>query len=65
VDVDYQKEIFVVMTNISSVVQMIEFKERIAQAEIVNNIPFRLHETSADIEPYSERDGGFGSTGRI
>lgn len=63
VDVDYQQEVFVMLTNVSDIHQDIEFQERIAQAEIVRNEGFTLTELSAKPEAYSERNGGFGSTG--
>lgn len=65
VDVDYQKEIFIILTNISKVTQTIPLNERIAQAEIVINESFTLSQVSNPPENYSERDGGFGSTGSV
>jgi dUTP pyrophosphatase len=63
VDVDYQQEIFVLITNISKVAQTIKNQERIAQAEVVANEGVRLRIVKEMPEPYSDRDGGFGSTG--
>ena len=63
VDVDYQQEIFVLMTNISKVNQTIDYQERIAQAEVVVNEGVRLTVLNEMPTAYSERDGGFGSTG--
>ena len=63
VDLDYQKEIFVLMTNISNYPQMIDFQERIAQVEVVRNEILPLSELANPPTQYSERSGGFGSTG--
>lgn len=64
VDVDYQEEIFVLMTNISEMVQVIKKGDRIAQAEIASNIS-NVHFIPIMTRPekHSERNGGFGSTG--
>ena len=63
VDVDYQEEVFVLLTNISEVSQTIKKGDRIAQAEVVCNE--QIHFTVVDSVPtkHSERSGGFGSTG--
>lgn len=63
VDVDYQKEIFVMLTNISDVPVTIAKGDRIAQAEIVRNYIAYFQLVSEHPAPHSERDGGFGSTG--
>ena len=63
VDVDYQQEVFVMLTNVSGVHQDIDFQERVAQAEIVRNEGFTLAELPIMPEAHSERNGGFGSTG--
>lgn len=63
VDIDYQNEIFVLLTNISERLATIEYKERIAQAEIVQNIPCQFVLSENKLIGYSERNGGFGSTG--
>jgi dUTPase len=65
VDVDYQQEVFVLMTNISKVAQTIAYQERIAQAEVVVNEGVRLTVLNEMPTAYSERDGGFGSTGSV
>jgi len=65
VDVDYQQEVFVLMTNISKVAQAIAYQERIAQAEVVVNEGVRLTVLNEMPTQYSERDGGFGSTGSV
>ena len=63
VDVDYQKEIFVMLTNISNETAQIRTGDRIAQAEIVKNVIASFFEVADYPAAYSERDGGFGSTG--
>lgn len=63
IDVDYQKEIFVMLTNISDMVVKIKTGDRIAQAEIVRNYIAEFELVNSDPKPHSERDGGFGSTG--
>lgn len=63
IDVDYQKEIFVMLTNISEVPASISVGERIAQAEVVRQCPAYFELVKEQPKPYSERDGGFGSTG--
>lgn len=63
IDLDYQKEIFVILTNISNVAQQIHLNDRIAQAEVVRNEQFLLCEIPVAPEGWGNRDGGFGSTG--
>lgn len=63
VDVDYQEEVFVLLTNISSMIATITRGDRIAQGEIVCNEPFELSVTKERPVKHSERNGGFGSTG--
>lgn len=62
IDVDYQKEIFVMLTNISVMPVAINTGDRIAQAEIVRNY-IAYFELVDNVTQHSERDGGFGSTG--
>lgn len=63
VDVDYQEQVFVLLTNISAIGQKIKAGERIAQAEVVCNEQVNFVVLSQAPEKHSERDGGFGSTG--
>lgn len=63
VDVDYQYEIFVLLMNVSEVPQKIKKYDRIAQGEVVCNVPFSFVEVKEVPKPHSERSGGFGSTG--
>lgn len=63
VDVDYQEEVFVLLTNISKMHQTIRKGDRIAQAEVTTNEPVKFVVVAKRPEKHSERDGGFGSTG--
>jgi len=63
VDVDYQEEVFVLLTNISAMGQTIKKGDRIAQAEVVCNEPSNFTVLAKAPEKHSERSGGFGSTG--
>jgi dUTP pyrophosphatase len=63
IDVDYQKEIFVMLTNISAMPVTIKTGDRIAQAEVVRQAIVYFQLVSEQPKQYSERDGGFGSTG--
>jgi len=63
VDVDYQQQVFVLLTNISALSQTIKTGERIAQAEVTCNEQFEFVVLAKAPEKHSERDGGFGSTG--
>ena len=63
VDVDYQEEVFVILTNLSKMHQTIRRGDRIAQAEIVCNEPFQIAVSNTRLTKHSERSGGFGSTG--
>lgn len=63
IDIDYQLQIFVLLTNISEKLELLKKGERVAQGEIVYNrtAEFRIVENMPT--QHSERDGGFGSTG--
>ena len=63
VDVDYQEQVFVLLTNISSLGQTIKAGERIAQAEVTCNEKVDFVVLTKQPEKHSERSGGFGSTG--
>jgi dUTP pyrophosphatase len=63
VDVDYQQQVFVLLTNISSIGQTIKAGERIAQAEVTCNERVEFVVLAKAPEKHSERHGGFGSTG--
>lgn len=63
VDVDYQEEVFVLLTNISEIGQTIKRGDRIAQAEVTCNESINFVVIARRPEKHSERNGGFGSTG--
>jgi dUTP pyrophosphatase len=63
VDVDYQQQVFVLLTNISALSQTIKAGERIAQAEVTCNERVEFVVLTKAPEKHSERAGGFGSTG--
>lgn len=63
VDVDYQEQVFVLLTNISEIGQTIKKGDRIAQAEVVCNVPVEFVVIASAPEKHSERSSGFGSTG--
>jgi len=66
VDADYQEEVFVLLTNISTVPVKILPNERIAQAEVVQNLSsiIKMYEAASWPAKLAERSGGFGSTGK-
>jgi dUTP pyrophosphatase len=63
VDVDYQEEVFVLLTNVSKMHATIRKGDRIAQGEIACNEPFHIAVCNTRPTKHSERAGGFGSTG--
>ena len=63
VDVDYQQQVFILIHNISETNQTILYNERIAQGEVIVNEKVSIIEVAEMPKQYSERDGGFGSTG--
>ena len=63
VDVDYQEEVFVLLTNVSKMHATIRKGDRVAQGEVVCNEPFHIALVNTRPEKHSERAGGFGSTG--
>lgn len=63
VDADYQEQVFVMIHNISNAIQTIHIHDRIAQAELHHTPKFVVDKLANPPEPYTDRDGGFGSTG--
>jgi len=63
IDVDYQQEVFVMLTNISNNVTNINIGDRIAQGEVIVNELVSIIQLKEHPTQYSERSGGFGSTG--
>lgn len=75
VDADYRHEVFVLMSNISGCTSVIEHGDRIAQGELVPQMPWHLRPqmplvefswvTVEDADWFTtQRTGGFGSTGK-
>ena len=64
IDSDYVDPVFVILVNISGYIKYIESDNRICQAELYKNQPHILQETFKKPEIKTERDGGFGSTGK-
>lgn len=64
VDFDYQQQVFVILTNISEMVESIRTGDRIAQGEVVHHpkVPIKWILWNPPTQ-HGERSGGFGSTG--
>lgn len=63
VDVDYQQQVYILIHNITETTQVVPYGERIAQGEVIVNELVSIVELNSIPNQYSERDGGFGSTG--
>lgn len=63
IDSDYVEEVFVILWNISGNAVTINNGDRIAQAELVQNVDYTVEQTPARPLPKTNRTGGFGSTG--
>ena len=63
VDSDYVEESFVLLYNTSDGPITIRHGDRIAQAEVICNVPIQFTIIPHKPEKHSERSGGFGSTG--
>ena len=64
IDSDYVEPVFAMITNISGTTQYVKHNERICQAELSKDHLCVLEEISEPPERKSDRDGGFGSTGK-
>jgi len=64
IDSDYVKPVFAMITNISGNTQYVLHYERICQGELFKNQSCILEEISEQPERKTDRDGGFGSTGK-
>ena len=64
IDYDYVEPVFVMLTNISQSPKTINNGDRICQAELVEKVYHSLIEISEPPTQKTERDGGFGSTGK-
>lgn len=63
IDSDYVQETFVLLTNLSENPQSIKVGDRIAQAELVEQIKYEITETTVAPTQKTDRVGGLGSTG--
>lgn len=63
IDADYVEEVFIMLYNISGNAITINSGERVAQAELVQNMEYTIEQTPARPLPKTQRVGGFGSTG--
>lgn len=63
IDCDYVEQLYIMITNISSVTLTINHGDRICQGELIEMIPTRIDVTDARPKTKTDRDGGFGSTG--
>ena len=64
IDWDYIEPLYVMMTNISQSPKSINNGNRICQAELVERIQYDFIEAKNPPVRKTERDGGFGSTGK-
>ena len=64
IDSDYVEPVFAMITNISGTTQYMKHDERVCQAELFKDHLCVLEEISEQPERKTDRDGGFGSTGK-
>ena len=64
IDSDYVEPVFMMIHNISGNQQFITDGQRICQAELVQEHPCMIMEAENRPERKTDRDGGFGSTGK-
>ena len=64
IDSDYVEPVYMMINNISGYQQFIFDGNRICQAELVNELSYMIMETDVRPEQKTDRDGGFGSTGK-
>ena len=64
IDSDYVEPVFSMIFNMSGYVKYINHEERICQAELFKDQPHVLEEVLERPKRKTERDGGFGSTGK-
>ena len=64
IDSDYVEPVFAMITNISGNTQYVKHNERICLGELFKAQPCILEETREQPERKTDRDGGFGSTGK-
>ena len=63
IDSDYVEEVFVALHNVSGKEQIVSHGERIAQAEMVRSLVYKIFQADERPERKTSRSGGFGSTG--
>jgi dUTP pyrophosphatase len=63
IDSDYVHETFVLLTNLSENPQTINVGDRIAQAELIEQLKYSITETEVAPTQKTDRVGGLGSTG--
>ena len=64
IDHDYIEPVFAMMTNISQAPKSMNNGDRICQAELVEKIQYDFIEIKKSPSQKTDRDGGFGSTGK-
>ena len=64
IDWDYVEPVFAMIVNISGDVKYVNNNERICQGELFKDQPCVLKEVNERPETKTEREGGFGSTGK-
>lgn len=64
IDEDYVEELFIMLTNVSTVGHLIKPGDRLAQAELIRTQKCTLDATEIKPETKTSRTGGYGSTGR-
>ncbi len=64
IDWDYVEPVFAMIVNISGDVKYVNQNERICQGELFKDQPCILEEVKDRPETKTDREGGFGSTGR-
>ena len=64
IDSDYVEPVFAMMTNISGTTQYVKHSERICQGELFKDVKCILDEIDEKPDRKTNRDGGFGSTGK-
>ena len=64
IDWDYVEPVFAMIVNISGYVKYVNHNERICQGELFKDQPCILEEVKDRPQTKTDREGGFGSTGR-
>ena len=64
IDSDYVEPVFAMITNISGTIKYVKHNERVCQGELFKDEVCILEEISEQPERKTDREGGFGSTGK-